>query len=103
MEWSSGEFSQISRKLASRRFPAPLGMKTQGVIVPSAQMPAAAVALFGDSPVGVAHRIEGRQDFGDGGAAGGKWFAAGRRVKSQPRVVGGWWVCVLSLGSGLLS
>ena len=30
MEWSSGEFSQMFRKLASCRFPAPLGMKTPG-------------------------------------------------------------------------
>ena len=43
MEWSNGEFSQISRKLALRRFPTPFGMKTQGVTVPSAQMPAVAV------------------------------------------------------------
>ena len=43
LEWSSGEFFQMSRKLALRRFPAPLGMKTQGVTVPSAQMPAVAV------------------------------------------------------------
>ena len=70
---------------------------------PDQGFPLLILALFGDSPVGVAHGTEGRKDFGDGGAASGKRFEVGRRAKSQLRVVGGCWVRKLSLGSGLLS